>query len=177
MVMLLRLAGVFAALTLLAGCGGTSTRYPIACPRPAILGEGADLTRYRDGTTPELATMLTDARLTGVGGGCARGQNAIEVKLAVGFSVDRGPAASARGVELPWFVALVDNRSGKILAERDFIIVTGFGANETRISGLSPEVDITLPVGPAISARDYTVYVSFRLTPDQLAANRRRGVR
>ena len=175
--MLLRLAGMFAALAVLAGCGETSTRYPIACPRPAILGEGADLTRYRPGGPAELASLVSDAKLTGVAGGCARGQNAIEMKLAVGFSADRGPAAGSREIELPWFVAIVDNRSGRVLTERDFVIVTGFGPNETSISGMSPQVDITLPVGAAISARDYTVYVAFRLTPEQLANNRRRGVR
>jgi hypothetical protein len=42
---------------------------------------------------------------------------------------------------------------------------------------MSQSVDITLPVGDARRAQDYTVYVSFRLNQVQLETNRRRGVR
>ncbi len=177
MVMRLRLALVPALATLLAGCGGDATRYPIACPRPAILAEGADLTRYRPGAPPDLAALETDARLVRVEGGCSRGNNAIEMRLAVGITVDRGPAFRAREVPLSWFVAVVDNRTQRVLSEQGFQERISFNPNETRTSGMSQEVDVTLPVGDDRRAQDYTVYVSFRLTPEELAMNRRRGVR
>ena len=177
MVMHVRLALVPMLLVLLAGCGAESTRYPIACPRPAILAEGADLTRYRPGAGEDLPALESDARLVRVEGGCARGNNAIEMRLSVGFTVDRGPAYRGREVPLPWFVAVVDNRTQRVLSEQGFQDRITFNPNETRASGLSQQVDVTLPVGDAIRAQDYTVYVSFRLNQDQLAMNRRRGVR
>ncbi len=177
MVMRFGLAMVPGLLLLLAGCGSNATRYPIACPRPAILGEGADMTLYRAGAPADLTTLETDARLVRVEGGCGRGSNAIEMRLSVGFTVDRGPAYRGREVRLPWFVAVVDNRTQKVLSEQGFQDFVTFNPNETRASGMSQSVDITLPVGDARRAQDYTVYVSFRLNQEQLETNRRRGVR
>ncbi len=177
MVMRFGLALVPGLLILLAGCGNNATRYPIACPRPAILGEGADMTRYRPGAGEDLVALETDARLVQVQGGCGRGRSAIIMQLAVGFTVDRGPAYRGREVQLPWFVAVVDNRSQKVLSEQGFQDFITFNPNETRASGMSQSVDITLPVSDDMHAQDYTVYVSFRLNPEQLALNRRRGVR
>ena len=177
MVMRFGLAMVPGLLILLAGCGGDATRYPIACPRPAILGEGADMTRYRAGAPEDLTSLETDARLVQVQGGCGRGRNAIEMRLAVGVTVDRGPAYRGREVPLPWFVAVVDNRTQRVLTEQGFQDFIVFNPNETRASGMSQSVDITLPVGDDRRAQDYTVYVSFRLNQEQLAMNRRRGVR
>ena len=177
MVMRFGLAMVPALLVLLAGCGSNATRYPIACPRPAILAEGSDMTRYRPGAPEDLTALETDAKLVRVEGGCGRGTNAIEIRLAVGFTVDRGPAYRGREVALPWFVAVVDNRTQRVLSEQGFQDFMTFNPNETRASGMSQQVDITLPVGDDRRAQDYTIYVSFRLNPEQLALNRRRGVR
>ncbi len=177
MVMRLHIAGVLGALALLAGCGADTTRYPIACPRPAILAEGADLTRYREGAVPDVTSVETDARLARVQGGCGRGRNAIELRLAVGIVTDRGPASRARTVDLPWFVAVVDNRTQRMLSKQNYVERVGFNPNETRTTILSQEVDVTLPVGNGIRAQDYTIYVSFQLSDEQLAINRRRGLR
>lgn len=174
--MRLRLAGVLGLLAVLGGCE-SSTRFPLACPTPSILAEGADLTRFRDGAERDLTALESDARMVAVEGGCNRGNNAIEMKLAVGFTVDRGPAARSREVELPWFVAVVDNRSNRVLSERNFTDGVIFNPNETRVSGMSRDVQVTLPVSEARAPRDYTIYVSFRLTPEQLALNRQRGSR
>ena len=176
MVMRLTVAGVLGALFMLAGCE-SATRYPIACPRPGILGEAADLTRYRDGAVPDLTALESDARLVRVEGGCTRANGAILVRMAVGFVVDRGPAARSREVELPWFVAVIDNRTNQVLTERDFRDGVVFNPNETRVSGMSREVEMTLPVSEQRRANDYSVLVAFRLSPEQLAMTRRRGSR
>ena len=50
---------VLAAISLLAlaGCGSsTNQRLPLACPKPGILAEGADLTRYRAGKVRDLTS-------------------------------------------------------------------------------------------------------------------------
>jgi hypothetical protein len=177
MAMRLKLAGVLGGLVLLAGCGSSTTRFPVACPKPAILGQGADLTRYRPGAPADLAGLESDAKLVRVQGGCNRGNDAIEMVLAVGFVVERGPASRARDVDLPWFVAVVDNRDQRVLSERDFIDRIVFNPNETRATRLSQQVEISLPVGEYRRPQDYTVYVSFRLSPEDLALNRQRGVR
>jgi hypothetical protein len=164
-------------MALLAGCDSGVTRFPIACPKPAILAEGADLTRYRPGAPTDLTGLESDARLVRVEGECGRGQGGVDVQLAVGFVIDRGPASHSRTVDLPWFVAVVDNRDQQVLSERSFVDRIMFNPNETRASRLSQQVEVSLPVGEGRRPQDYTIYVSFRLTPEQLAFNRRRGVR
>ena len=65
----------------------------------------------------------------------------------------------------------------EILQQQRFIDTVVFSRNETRLSALSTPVSVTLPVGETRRASDYRVYVSFDLTPEDLALNRRRGPR
>ena len=165
---------------LLAGCGaGTGTQLPIACPNPGLLGEGADLTRYRPGAAHDLTGLDFDARLVSINGSCkaGRGDRTIELEMAAGFAVERGPASEGRAVELPWFVAVLDRQTDAILSRQDFTDRVVFGRNETRSTVDSAPVSITLPVGETRRAADYRILVSFQLTEEDLALNRRRGPR
>lgn len=163
----------------LAGCGSPPALIPIACPTPGILSEGADLTRYREGGVRDLTTLEYDARLTGLNGGCSpgRGDRSIDMQLSAGFMVDRGAAAERRAVELPWFVAVVDRRDDQVLSRQSFVERLEFGRNETRTTGRSQPVTISLPVSEARRAADYRILVSFELSEADLALNRRRGPR
>lgn len=165
---------------LLAGCGaGTGTQLPIACPNPGLLGEGADLTRYRPGAPQDLTGLDFDARLVSINGSCkaGRGDRTIELEMTAGFAVERGPASEGRAVELPWFVAVLDRQTDAILSRQDFTDRVVFGRNETRSTVDSAPVSITLPVGETRRAADYRILVSFQLTEQDLALNRRRGPR
>jgi hypothetical protein len=171
-----------AALPVLAlmGCGSSSnSRLPVACPRPGLLGEGADLTRYRPGPVRDLTTLEWDARLTGISGGCnpGRGNRSIDMTLTTAFTVERGPSAEGRIVDLPWFVAVVDSRDERILSRQSFVERVTFARNEVRTTGQSEPVSVSLPVGEDRHANDYRILVSFELTPEDLALNRRRGPR
>lgn len=164
----------------LAGCGDTgSSRLPVACPRPGLLAEGADLTRYRPGPVRDLTTLEWDARITGLSGGCAPGRNnrSIDVTLTATFVVERGVGAEGRLVELPWFVAVVDANDERILNRQGFVERAGFARNETRATVESGPVRLSLPVGEARRASDYRILVSFELAEEDLALNRRRGPR
>lgn len=169
------------AALLLQGCGGagTATRLPTACTMPGLLAEGADLTRYRPGPVQDLTTLEFDAKLTGLNGSCAAGRDdrSIEMQLTAGFSVERGAGSEGRSVEMPWFVAVLDRRNDRILSRQVFVERAGFARNETRASITSAPVSISLPVGEARQAGDYRILVSFLLSEEDLALNRRRGPR
>ena len=89
------------------------------------------------------------------------------------FEITRGPTAADRGFALPYFVAFTD--SGRILDEADYTIAGVFAPNTatTRLSGAP--VNLLIPITKQKSAAAYQVYVGFRLSPDELAINRRLG--
>jgi hypothetical protein len=152
---------------------------PVACPRPGILADGADLTRWRPGPVRDLTTLVFDARLTGLSGSCRPGRRdrSLEVTLTPFFVVERGVADSgARGAELPWFVAVV-GPGEEVLQRRSFVERIAFNRGETRATAEGDPVRLSLPVGEDRRATDYRIFVSFELTPEEVAVNRRRGPR
>ena len=165
----------------LAACGGDrETSAPIACPRPTIPADAADLTRYRPGAIRDLTTVAFDARLNGLSGGCrpARRGEAVELRIVPNLVVDRGPAAQGRAVQVPWSVAVLDNETSEPLAApQRFVTTVIFGANETRATVEGQTVTIALPVSESRRATDYRVLVFLQLDEDELAQNRRRGPR
>lgn len=171
--------GALPLLTLM-GCGDTTaTRLPVACPRPGLLADGADLTRYRPGPVRDLTTLEWDARLAGISGGCnpGRGARSVDVTLITAFTVERGAGAEGRVVDLPWFVAVVDANDGRVLNRQNFVERATFARNEARTTIESVPVSLSLPVGETRRATDYRIFVSFQLTPEELEQNRRRGPR
>ena len=175
-------AAALAAALLPAACGGRDsgrTVLPTACPRPGILADGADLTRWQPGPVRDLTTLVFDARLTGLNGTCrpGRGDRTLEVTLTPSFSVERGPAAGGvRVAELPWFVAVV-GPGDEVLQRQTFVERLAFNRGETRGTGGGEPVRLSLPVGEERRATDYRIFVSFELTPEDVAVNRRRGPR
>jgi hypothetical protein len=98
------------------------------------------------------------------------------MRLAPSFSVERGPATGVRVVELPWFVAVV-GPGDQVLNRQSFVERVTFGRNETRTTGSGEPVALSLPVGEERRATEYRILVSFELTAEDLALNRRRGPR
>ena len=168
-----------AALLALAGCGGGgSARLPIACPTPGILADGADLTRYQPGQVQDLTSLTFDARLAGLEGGCRPGRNneSVLLSLTPSFTIERGAASTGRVLELPWFAAVVGPNE-EVLSRQEFVERIAFGRNETRSSGKGAAVSLTLPAREGVRVSDYRILVSFALTAEELALNRRRGPR
>ena len=142
-------------LLVLAACSNTSnTRLPVACPRPGILAEGADLTRYRPGAVRDLTTLEWDARISGINGGCNPGRKnaSIEMTLIAGFSIERGAGAEGRVIDLPWFVAVVDNNDERVLSRQSFTERVTFARNETR-TAVESGPDQPVPAGRRAAAR------------------------
>ncbi|CAH0284441.1 hypothetical protein ROS9278_04038 [Roseomonas sp. CECT 9278] len=179
--MRLRAAYGLAAAALLAGCGGgtsLSTNPPAPCPRITILADGADLTRHRDGAVPDLASMTSDARLIGFNANCdyTRRRDGVSVRISAIFDVERGPAATAPRVSLPWFIAVTDAGDGQIIERRDYVTPAEFAANANRVRIASTPVVLSFPAEERL-VENHNVRLSFQLTPDDLERNRRRGPR
>ena len=171
-----------AGLALLAACGGAE-RDPMAqvtapCPRVALLGEAADLTRYQPGTN-NLSGLVLDAKLTGFNARCdyaPRGAG-LDVTLRLAISAERGPAAQGREAALPYLVAVVTSDESRVLAREAYSAQVSFPNNVSRVQTRGEEISIRLPGPDPQEAAKRTVLLGFVLTPEELALNRRRGPR
>ncbi|MFC7737804.1 hypothetical protein ACFQX4_18665 [Roseomonas sp. GCM10028921] len=170
------------ALPVLAGCGGRggalSGRHQAPCPRVALLAEAVDLTRYHPGAAPDIGTMEVDARLTGFQARCdyAPRDAGLDVTLAVQVAAERGPAAAGRVIELPYLIAVTDEGEDRVLNRGTDTLRVTFTDNERRTAVQGEEMMVRIPGDPRRAA-EKAVLIGFQLTPEQLAQNRRRGVR
>jgi hypothetical protein len=158
-----------------AGCGDNQPKFAPACPGLSLLRDAADLTRFRPGGR-DVTDMVLDARITAVPAACSNGgPNKVKATLNVTTEVARGPAARGRTADFTYFVAVTEG--GRVLDEQDYPVRATFPANTEHVVLTGDDIDLVLPVTREKSAAAYQIYVGFRLTPDELAYNRKRGPR
>lgn len=165
-----------AAAAALGGCGATGDEFPPACPTVAILGDAADLSRYR-GASHDLTDMVVSGRITGLSGSCKRANRGAVVvtTVSVALELTRGPAAPGRAASAAYFVALA--RGETILAKQGFPLSAEFPPNTERVRLTGDEVEVPVPNRGTEGAASYRILVGFELTPQELASNRRRNAR
>lgn len=166
-----------ALLTLaLSACAGASgQQFAPPCPQVGILKDGADVTRF-NGKGTDLTDMVIDGRITGFSGKCALDDDKhLRTSVSVTMDVARGPANPTRRGALVYFVSVQKGRV--ILDKRDVTIPVAFQENSDHAQFTTGEVDLVLPVDDKTSGAAYRIVVSYQLTPQELAFNRRRGAR
>jgi len=149
----------------------------VACPHLSLPADVADLTRHLPGAAPDLSTLVLDARVTAVDGDCRRGRRDQSVDVAVGLRlrVDRGPAATGRAAQIPWFIAVLDG--DEILSRQSFVMPVTFAPNTTRAEVATQRVDVSFPARPGRRIQDLRIITGLQLGPEELDLNRRRGPR
>jgi hypothetical protein len=157
----------------LGGCEASGDQVPPTCPAVSILGDAADLTRYR-GASQDLADMVLSGRITGLSGSCKRtdGGRTVDTTVSVGLELTRGPAAPGRVAATSYFVALTQGET--IVAKQVFPLRAVFAPNTDRVRLNGDEVDVPVPNRGKGGAGAYRILVGFELTPAELATNRRR---
>ncbi|WP_137125531.1 hypothetical protein [Roseomonas sp. HF4] len=170
-----------AGAAVLAGCGGSgisARNAPAPCPRVTVLADGADLTLFRPGGGQDLIDVTFDARLIGFNARCdyTRRREGVAVAISAVFEVERGPAGAGRQVVLPWFVAVTDATDSQIIDRQEFRTPIDFASNVNRTRVESRPLTLTFGADERL-VENHNVRVSFQLTPEQLALNRRRGPR
>ena len=146
-------------------------------PSSACYSDGADLTRFA-GTGRDLTDLVVEAHLVAVPATCHYADdlhNQVEAKVKVTMTVSRGPAMPGRTVEVPYFIAVAENDT--IYDKQVFTGRVDFPANTDRLTLTTSEISLLFPVSHDKSAAAYKIWVSYQLTPDELAANRTRAGR
>lgn len=174
---MIRLAAPLLALTslLLASCGDGELKYAPACPQLSLLAEGADLVRFA-GAGRDVTDRVVEARITGVEAKCAPGRRGdVVATIRVHADVARGPAGRGRAAQVPYFVAVMQGDA--VLDRQEFVLAANFRPNvdSMRVSG--DELALRFAGAGDRGAAQYRIIVSLLLTQEELAHNRRAGVR
>lgn len=172
----LRLVPLVATAAALSGCAAPADQFPPPCPAASILGDAADLARYR-GAGQDLTDMVLSGRITGLSGSCKRagGGAVVLTTISIGLDLTRGPAAPGRMASAAYFVALTQGDT--ILAKQVYPLHATFPPNTDRVRLAGDQVQVKVPNTGKPGAAAYRVIVGFELTPQELATNRRRRSR
>lgn len=171
---------VFAAAIFLAACSSQDERLAPPCPAIVIVQEIADVTQFKPGEGRDLTDVVLEGKVRGFDGFCETDfdegvAGEVEVELRVVFSIARGPANTDRKGDFRYFVALAD-RAGKTTQKHVFDSEVEFPGNRNRVAPFE-ELTLKIPLKSGENGADYTVYVGFQLSPEQLDYNRNVRIR
>lgn len=162
-----------AALLALAACAERETGI---CPRVAVLGEAARLTKFRPGAPETAENVMFTGEMTKVEITCKYADAALsrfEADVFATMIVRRGPAMSGNVAEFPYFVSVVDRR-GIVIAKREFLVRVNLGGEQAvEHREASWQFYPRLRTGGAAVLLE--TWVGFQLTDAELAYNRRRA--
>ena len=169
---------LFAALLIfLAGCTADQDVILPACPKVTILDDTSTLTRFRDGPGRDLTDVDFNGEVVRLTGSCLydvdsdTGAGILNMELQVEVKVDRGPANRDRTAEFEYFVSILDT-GGKIVAKEIFPFKVEFYGKKVTSKDTDAPITMTIPFAAGQSGRDFSVFVGFQLTPDEIRYNR-----
>ena len=166
------IAVVTTMLASLAGCGPGPNQFAPACPGAALLPQASDVSHYRpsgQGSGHDLTDLILQTRITAIDGKCEPGKDShtLSATVKVTIEVTRGPAATSRVADVPYFVAVSDG--DRILDKHVFSNRVAFPPSVDRVFLTSDPVTMWLPVSATKSGAAYTVWAGLQLTPAEMA--------
>lgn len=159
----------------LSGCDSLSRlqrKDPPPCPPVYILGDGAKITKYRQGGGRDLTDVEMEGEIVGFKGDCVYNAEGGDVSLQLAFELRRGPAAKGRTLDVSYFVAVPKFYPAPD-AKGVFTFPVTFPDNVDRIRVTDEEVVMHLPVRTKELIDNYEIYLGFQMTPEELEANHR----
>lgn len=154
---------------LLAGCASETEVSILTCPQVYLVEETTHYTDLAPGAGSDLLDVRYDARMTNVEWLCNfyTDENRVEMEVRFGMRAMMGPAADSSQARFPYFVVVADP-GGKIIAKQIFAIDIAFPGNALEVGHVESAIQ-KLTYASLARASEYTVYIGFQLSPDQLA--------
>jgi len=168
-----RLLFGYGTLLILAGC--VEPPPPVDCPAVRVLQDPGTLTRFQPGNGRDITDILFQAEFTGVAGDCVVEETDVAIDFSVQITAQRGPADIEKRAAMSIFMAVQDPDL-KILSREALEIQIPFDGNQTRVV-YSDEFEGRIPLPAGAYAGDYTVYLGFVLTREELQFNREQETR
>ena len=173
-------------VVLLSGCdtymgGITDSDVRMDCPPVKILSEASSITRYTEGTKRTILDVNFSGKITGIKGRCFYefdseiGEGTVGINVVTKFKMRRGAANKSQQADFQYFVSVVNNDK-KILEKRTFNYSTKFSKKRSWVKDEDSPIELTIPlIGEQTEQKNYTVYVGFQLSQEELEFNRKKG--
>ena len=176
-------SAILGMIIMLAGCdtymgGITNSDVRMECPPVTILSEAASITRYVKGASRSILDVEFTGRVIGIKGKCAyefdsnTGEGTVEINVITKFKMKRGAANKNRQAGFQYFVSVV-NDDGYILEKQIFPYSVKYFKNRTWVKDEDYPVELSVPLRGGKTGQDFTVYVGFQLSEEELEFNRK----
>lgn len=145
---------------------------PKPCPTVGVL-DGADHITMFSGRGKDLTDVVLRAEIRKSAIECEYDTDEKSISFNVAFdgTADLGPAATARDINIPGFIAVT--RHGYMVSKRMLDIPVSFEGAARTVKFLKTVEDTTIPYGGELNGSAYEIIVGFQLTPDELEYNRK----
>ncbi len=159
----------------LAACTSTQAPPPGGCPKVAVLGELAELVRFRPGTGRDLTDVELQAKFSTLAFGCKYDKQSVEIEIDLEVEAARGPAMAQGKASFQYFAA-VTNPAGEIVAKEPFDATIEFKGNATKLV-VADVLTQRIPLIDRNSGPNWTILLGLQLTDEQREWIRRRQTR
>ena len=163
----------------MAACGLFTKKEPPPgpCSRAVILGDAEQMVQFRDGPGRDILDVSYSGRLTRVFADCEYEMNkdrtgVMSVRVYLAIEAERGPANRDRIAPYRYFVTLTDAEREPV-SKNVFNLTAQFPGNVTRLVLTDDTVELKVPIGAGQSGKNFTIFVGFQLSDEQLEFNRR----
>ena len=152
---------------------------PKGCPKVAIFPELSKVSEFTTPTSTSKDDLVSAAYILNVGTRCVYNNDRFLSDIQITFNGELGPKGRQRDADEatfshPYFFAVVGPNGG-ISSKKVFALTTTYPANKTRTTSTQTvQEQIVLPDREA--GEQYTVYIGFQLSEEQLQYNRDMGV-
>lgn len=174
MSILIRAVGAILLLTL-AACSSTQPPPPGGCPKVVVLGELAELVRFRPGAGRDLTDVELQAKFSTLASGCRYDKQSVETEIDIEVEATRGPALGPGKTSFVYFAAIT-NPAGEIVAKEPFDAALEFKGNTTRLV-VADQLTQRIPLVDRTSGPNWTILLGLQLTDEQREWIRRRQTR
>ena len=165
-----------AAVFLVGGCGifdRLEPPPPGPCPRVLVLGDAAELTRFRAGAENRPEGILFELRLVRVTDKCDYdGTKSVSSEIEFELVGQIGPGATSRNFEIEYFVA-VPGLYPMPAAKRLLPLRIKFSDKNTRVV-IKEKAEVELPLAANESGANYPIYIGFQMTKAEVEFSRSR---
>lgn len=174
------LGGLLSGVLSLSACMEMITGEPAIpepCPPVLKLADAAELTRFTDGPGRDLIDVDFTARISHISGKCFyerdpdTGDGQVRVTVKTEFKIDRGPANKTHEARFDYFVSLLDE-GGRVIDKPLFPYQSKYWKNRQTIRDVDAPVELIIPLRGDQYGTDFTIYVGFQLTQEELDFNK-----